>query len=685
VKRWGGVLCFLVLSSFLSAPAFGKERGLAFRDNRALSLTLAEARAGRTVSLCNSGVRDALAVDPRLEDFAFKHDKAAVPDEVILLAPREQDQSPSGRFTLVPGDCVSLTVKARADQPLDAGAYAGVLSVSSASAGLVRLNVTITVDASPKVIKPTGAVTDAPLRANRDGPFGRPFGGVEMEDAGKLPLKAPKAGEKLELPAPGTFVGSIYNGTERARVYVADADVVTRADAWFLPLRVESVDEVGDYAGKLDIAGSGKDDEAVAVKLSVTDDVEWALLALVLGALLPVFVVQLPLQRWRPQIGLWWHRRQLPSRYEEAGEAFKQLDTDSRFSGFARPSDERISAYTDAAKANTKRYARSVVFFDVGTDAYKALVTALRQAEDDGECLGAKDGLYQSLDELDQALDELIGFCNQNQLSGRTPPRLARTAEALMTGKELEVGEATARADAADDFVKFIGEWKAMAQRARDLELWLRLVAQAWDRMPDEDRASLERAAVSVAEAKLKLSAAPDRGALDDVRAQHNLDGAYERIAYLAAKYHRPQPEAGTPLTQFPVQWGQFALLAQRDRLALDLAGASQLTRDEIRLDLPEIHVSPAVAGAVIKGLRWTLDLAILGASAIIGAAAGLSTLYFGKTFGTDSDYWTAILVGASSQVLSKAVLDAVTQMRAQDTEPVEAASPAPATATAKG
>jgi hypothetical protein len=87
----------------------------------------------------------------------------------------------------------------------------------------------------------------------------------------------------------------------------------------------------------------------------------------------------------------------------------------------------------------------------------------------------------------------------------------------------------------------------------------------------------------------------------------------------------------------------------------------------------------------VIKGLRWTLDLAILGASAIIGAAAGLSTLYFGKTFGTDSDYWTAILVGASSQVLSKAVLDAVTQMRAQDTEPVEAASPAPATATAKG
>lgn len=80
--------------------------------------------------------------------------------------------------------------------------------------------------------------------------------------------------------------------------------------------------------------------------------------------------------------------------------------------------------------------------------------------------------------------------------------------------------------------------------------------------------------------------------------------------------------------------------------------------------------------GVIVRVWRWVLDAFIL----FVSFAAGVATLYWGdEPFGATEDYIIAILVGTTSQALTKGVLDALEQMRAQDAGPEAVKKPEPA------
>jgi hypothetical protein len=267
-----GVTVLAGLGVFLaSTSADAHERGMVFRDNRPRNLTLKEAETGVTVSVCNTESRAATALDARFDGFGFK---SRTGNDVDTTAVFEKLAVPE---SLAEGSCAELTITKKPNVRLADGSYAGLATVSSGGAGLARLELTLTVAPKRKAITPTGALDDAPLRANRDGPLedplglGWPTGGTELEDGGYLPLKAPRRGsENLALPRRGSALGSIFNGSDRARVFVGSGRVVEYDDVWLMPLSVESADKVGDYKGELDLAQSNTTDSSVCGAVLLT-------------------------------------------------------------------------------------------------------------------------------------------------------------------------------------------------------------------------------------------------------------------------------------------------------------------------------------------------------------------------------------------------------------------------------
>jgi hypothetical protein len=81
----------------------------------------------------------------------------------------------------------------------------------------------------------------------------------------------------------------------------------------------------------------------------------------------------------------------------------------------------------------------------------------------------------------------------------------------------------------------------------------------------------------------------------------------------------------------------------------------------------------------VTRLLRSFGDLLVLLFAILVGVLTALSTLYFGKNFGSPEDYLGVFLAGAASQLLVGGLADMLSQMRTVDHASATATAPAAA------
>jgi hypothetical protein len=646
----------------------GEVRGLVFADGRPLSLSWKEAQAGTTVRLCNVGRTDARSVKATLSGFAFEQGSQRVDDAAVVK--RVMASSP-----ISAGSCVQLRVQVKPKTKVDRKSYTGVLAATSAGAGIARLPVTIAgPEVSPKPAKVAGARETAELQGTRR----LPWKAAHLEDGGMVPLEPPKAGEKLEVgeqcgdPKSGAttacpFVGNLYHGADVAHVYIGGKPESTKG-AMLVPLRVDGADEVGDYEGSLDLAQTGKAEDAVKVKLTVTDAWWSALVAVALGAALPI-LLQLRSGRWRPERLLHDRRRELKDEYSAAEGRFRAKAPG--FAGIHRPTDQSIEGYSAAVDRAIRAYAKSSLLFDNESDAYKKIDKSIALAEEDAKCLGSDDGLADSLKGLRDELKTLAAFLRRQYPVPETPA-LARMAAAVLKGGALAVGEATKRAAAADGYVEVLKQWHEMARQVLRYEAWARLLAPSVS--SEAEKRLLHRAAAKLYEVRFELLAASSAAELEHLGTSRDLDTVYQSLIELESSVGPVVLPAEPDLAEMQVEWQAVGVEHVRGLLAL---GDATLHTVEGWIDqAADLTVRAARSVQITKkAWLWVADVAVLLFAIAVGIVTGLSLVYFGKTFGTFSDYLTVVFVGAASQVLAKGVLDQVAVLWA-DAVPAVAQDP---------
>jgi hypothetical protein len=607
------------------------EEGLAFLDSRPLTLD-----AARTPQLCNVGSEAATDPEVRLTGFGFaRPDAAPVPPADVIEVSSLPD-------SIAPGTCPELTVKLRPGATLGSGKYEGVLAVTAPRAGVARL--AVTVDVAPTAATPAGATETAALEAVRFG-----WGGDAHldDDARYLPLDQPTGKKELnvgagcedEEPDPGDtsecFLGTVFNGPERALVYAA-GPVRARGDGpALLPLRVQDVGEAGEYEGTLTL-GPGAE---VKVKLTVRSGVGSAILALVLGAVIAI-LLQLWGARWRPLFDLARRRAKLPRLYSEAGTAVQ-----SCMPGFSPPAADVIATYTEKVRAEVKKYRRSTLLFDTASDAYKEIDKSLRLAEDDADFLKRDDGFCRALQDLTAKLEEL-----------RATPAVARTGASLLKPQPLGIGDATERARKATAHCELIDEWIALARRREAHQRWyLALEAQSAN-MDEADQRRLEDVRAKLDEVRAELMEVKDAAELAAVRTASEVQSLYHELAYLGSRYGVPHPgdRADVESARFP---------------------------GETVADLVERALGARVRAAKPAGMIGTWrsigDAVAFAVSVAIAIATGLAAFYFGEAWGTFEDFVTVVLVGTAATALSKAILDGLTRFWVRDSVAPSAVKPA--------
>jgi hypothetical protein len=652
-----------------TSESAGEVRGLVFRDNRSLSLSWAETQAGASPTLCNVGRTEAVSVQASLTGFSFKQKSSPLEDTNALAAAGVP-------ATLPAGECVPARVKANPGVTVDAGTYPGILVATSAGAGVARLLVTITgPEAVPKPATIAGALDTAELRATRNGPWGD----TTLKDGGKLPLKPPKAGEELALgedcvmPKKGKpdeakcpFLGNLYNGTHAAHVYVNGKPEASKG-AVLLPLRIEGADKVGDYQGSLDLAQTGNAQGNVKVKLMVTDALLWAVLAVLLGAALPTYL-QLRSGRWRPERKLHERRCDLTNKYTDGEAAFHRNAPD--FSDLHRPTDAAITTYSNGVDKAIRAYAKSVLVFDMASEPYKKIEDSLALAEKDAAFLGSERGLAKSLNALKSELQSLENFLRDHYPVGRAP-RLAREAASVLKGGNLEVGEGTKRASTAYGYVAVLKQWRRMAERVLRDELWARLLAQhavSDADFSEDDKKLLAQVAAKLVEVRMELLDASSASDIEQLGTSRDLDTAYQGLADLGSRHGVWVPPAEANLAAIDVDW-QALDLRESVLAEIDLVGVIDSVGEWIEQS-EDLIVRAAESVDIRRTLRWLADVGALIVAIVVGVVAGLSTFYFGETFGTTEDYLTVILVGAASQVLVKGILDRAAVLWQADADP---------------
>jgi hypothetical protein len=617
---------------------------LAFLDERPLTIKWGDLRAGQSVSVCNVGDRPA-RVRARLVGFAFARGDNPVEQANVL-------GEPTGPKRLRPGTCASLEVRSVAEALApDPGEYTGVL-VLVGPRGLVRRSVTISIPADKKgAIK--GLVEEVVFVAKRDG---RPFKRTASPTQRSLPLKAAKTNETLPIPkANDVLLGVLQNEGDRARVYKAGAGSASRG-VFSLPIRIEGANKAGTYSGTLDIAGTGKADEAVKMKLKVTDSLWWPIGTILAGAAI-VFLPMALSQRWRIRWRLWRRRRKLKEKYEDAEASFLAFYCEATFKDYRRPSDTAIRKRAEEIRVALRDYGRDNFLFDRTSEEFKKIVRVLEATEADAAKFGAKEGFGKTLADLEDEMKGLSRFLAKNRdfAGKREKPAFVGSAIDLLKGGQLAVGAATVKGAEAERYTALSKRWQPIAKELKRYESWARRLAESADQMPVDDRRMLHAAGAEVSEAKNDLFAALTAADLDAVATDEELRAAYGRIAYLGERYAVPERP--------PLEEGEADVAEAKTEtrsLGASLFGGwlSSATFQEIPTALGE---------AFERSVRWLADAATIGFAVATGVIVGLTALYADGTFGTWKDYLTALGLGGGAGIISKGLVDAITQVRRRE------------------
>lgn len=299
---------------------------LVFEDNRLAIYTWEQVNAGVDVVVCNVGPSSIHSLRAELTGFNFLIDKKSISDRMVLNLSNVTNSLDAGVCTQV------YFQTATNGSILDPGEYKGLLVISGPNAGIIRRELTIYGPAAttkPPIVK--SVVDDITITATRNSIdlFGSPYFSTVV-DKPYIPLKSDSVGNNLSLPDNGTLIGIIYNNGNLGRVYVNGKPDESLDGVVLLPIRIDGLDAVGTYSGKVDVGGTGDDKTSIKFQVKVTDYILWAIIAIIIGVLIPLLIM-FYMRHWRPMSELNERRNLLVNKYQKAEKEFQDKYRNSLF------------------------------------------------------------------------------------------------------------------------------------------------------------------------------------------------------------------------------------------------------------------------------------------------------------------------------------------------------------------
>jgi hypothetical protein len=607
------------------------------------------------VLVCNGG-RTPAKLDVRFSGFKFKHTDPQSkkttdygPGKVLKATPPER---------INPGRCSHLAVQLISQtRAVDPGEYSGTIVATAVGLGVVRQQLTVAgPGTAPKPAPVAGAVNPQQLEAENDFPLDDLGLGTPdlLLDPGEHGADTWTFGKGCEEKDGGgwtkecSFIGNLYKGDDVIAVHIAGPIETGEKGVARLPIRTEGSGEVGDYEGVLDPAGKGEEKEEVTVKLSLTDSVCWAILALLAGALLGS-LVKLWAGRWRLNWRLKERAKSLPGRYATAPVGTDvNLDT------------EKVDEYKEEVLEALRRYRRSTLILDVESEAYKEIDGSLAVAEEDLRLLESG-GFLEGQLSFKVGVAEVENVLNNHRL--REIPELLKSARALLEDPELGVADATAWTKRAKELGAALEVWLSLAERVlADEALLLEILEVVREGRVTDGDPDLKQLFVLVRALRDELFRATNAADLERLRASGRFEDLHSRIAFHAEQLSVEEselPPVEVLANLLPDDLANLppddpASFAQRSYAVtpyqgMKLPGASRTADAE---SAKAVRLPPPRYRLVFFDF---LALLLAAATAIV---AGLEAFYFGKTWGTCQDYLFVFVGGAAAQLVVTTVFE---------------------------
>jgi hypothetical protein len=532
----------------------------------------------------------------------------------------------------------------------------------------------------------------APLEAvslsARHYPFGLGGSSLVVKD---IPFGPYKVGQSLDvsaIDAPAGTVAVLQSGSSRA--YLVRDGSAQPADARGiaeLPVRLEGAASTGAYTGSASFTDADGKTAHIKLTVSVGDPI-WACIGVILLGIFITALATLLSQRTWPSISLYRFRNGLEDRYRDAVDAFnkqtaslnapKPSAADDTAEPGRRGSEEptlkllvlevdsdAIDLYSRQLKQAYERYVRQHPLVDPDSSDYTALQSLIEKAKDDVDYLADPHGLRKALTDL---RDALVDF-DQSESAEDKSPKLADGARNLFVDGAVGVGDATTRGADAAAFTSLLQQWPALLKRLNTLESWAQELRERADNR-DWPHRQIERADATLARVRVALF---DTQSPSDFAAQKVIGLLDDAEAFLidAEKYFRPRLERvaqtkaaaaaveAESLVAYSASRTRLSLSFQATRLALPMRGVVEQAKQLVRSPAVEKSVTALAYGTVGVAGYTLVTLLAVGAA----VAASLTTVY-SPTFGSLGDYLTVLGIGGASAVASKALIDAIANMR---------------------
>ena len=407
-----------------------------------------------------------------------------------------------------------------------------------------------------------------------------------------------------------------------------------------LPVTIQGIKRVGTYSGTLTLANS-----TIPLKIRVTDGPFFPIIAIASGVLLGFLIPS-----W---VGRYRHQTILKARIEEVAEDYNRGSTKFREKyektdypwRFYNLSPEVVKIFLSDVNAELRTYARHNWLFNTSSDEFKKLDQRLDSAASDARVLGEVegDGLGPSLAGL-QATWMSAPPADDSHLS-----TLDGKAHDLLTGRlqgfGLKVGDAHKLKAQADMYAQALKKWRELNLLLRRYEDWSLAILNVVKDSRDVRTARHTRAKILALRRQFNQS--PDLASLEALGSSDMWTRIYEQLAYLSQAVGVPEPgeKRGAVQRQLSAMVETFMLAHQgRGRRASRILGW--------------------LRGGLRTHWVWLGDVGVAALSLAIAILAALNQYYFGKTFGTLTDYLTVFLLGTGIQLTARSLVDLITQLR---------------------
>jgi hypothetical protein len=534
----------------------------------------------------------------------------------------EPDELPA----LASGTCKGIHVIA----PASIGADSEGTIVATSDAGVIRRSVA---SSNANASKP--ATTSLTLRAEHY--VGSKH--AHLVGSAALPLGPYSASVAPTVVGPSGVLGVLQQGGHRAYLKVPDGAKRTDDHGFVnVPLDIDGASSTGKYTGQLSIGN-----KQVSVTVNVGDPWWLCALAILLGLGFAAFTTVFT-QRWW---GRWQAMRTADAIPESLVAAIDAYNAGAGGRPHLQPDPDGASDYVAKVKEAYGHAMRRRLLPDPASDGYKAYLKLVDDVQDDAAFIREPNGLAVALEKLDSKLDSL-----RRSILGAKPHRLMAAASSVLSNP-LAPGEGVGRAALAEKYSALLGAWPRLWRVADEYWTWFE---------------ELRRRCVS----PLLLSAG---ATLVEVRADllHARTADAIDVGDLDAKlrlvHHRLWEVAVGPAAEGAIQtlgWPRPApsVLSVQGLPAVSLRASPTFVPGLPPIAWPSIehaaariaHVARETGDRAATPVAYTLVIVLAVAGAL---STGLLAVY-SSTFGSVTDYVTAVGLGGTAVVAAKAVLDAV-------------------------